>query len=94
LGLTDNRLPGTIIGFEINLRKPFINNCMDAINGFYDDDGNAINPDLIPKPALCLVCRKNHIDDPIENILCAMNRHDQRNEDDFKCGAYEGLNVD
>jgi len=64
---------------------------MEGRNGFYDDDGNRINPDLIRKPGLCLLCRKNDIDDPMENILCAMTRHDQRNEDEgkFERGAFE-----
>jgi hypothetical protein len=64
---------------------------MKEINGFYDDEGNLINPDLIPKPGLCLLCRKNNIDDPMENILCAMNRSDQKDEDEFKCGVFEDL---
>jgi len=43
---------------------------MEGRNGFYDDDGNRINPDLIRKPGLCLLCRKNDIDYPMENMLC------------------------
>lgn len=62
---------------------------MEQINGFFDDDGNPINPNLIRKPGLCLLCLKNDIDDPLENLLCTMNRHDQRNEEEFKCGAFE-----
>lgn len=54
---------------------------------FYDDDGTEVNPDLIPKPGLCLSCKKN--DDPNEEMLCALNRLDQRNENDFKCFAYQ-----
>lgn len=26
---------------------------------FFDDDGNALNPDLIAKPALCVLCAKD-----------------------------------
>ena len=33
----------------------------EEINGIYDDDGNKINPDLIPKPSLCIFCRKDGI---------------------------------
>lgn len=66
---------------------------MEEINGFYDDDGNKIDPSLTPKPGLCLVCRKNDLDDPRENLLCDMNRYDQRNEEEFKCGAFEARNV-
>lgn len=64
---------------------------MEEINGFYDDDGNPINSELIRKPGLCLLCRKNDIDDPMENMLCTMTRYDQRNEHEekFECGAFE-----
>lgn len=56
------------------------------MNGYYDDDGNKLNPELVPKPGLCLPCRPD--DNPSEEILCALNRLDQRN-DDFKCFAYQ-----
>lgn len=56
----------------------------------FDDEGNAINPDLYPKPSLCLVCQKN--EDPAEKLLCDLNRVDQRNSPDFKCGAFDSLN--
>ena len=57
-------------------------------NGIYDDDGNKINPDLIPKPSLCVSCRKDGMPGE-EEILCALNRADQQNEEDFECGAFE-----
>jgi hypothetical protein len=63
---------------------------MEEINGFYFDDGTKYNPDLYPKPNLCLVCRKN--DDKSENLLCNLTRLDQHNEKEFKCGAFESLN--
>ncbi|MCK5170460.1 MAG: hypothetical protein KAQ75_11330 [Bacteroidales bacterium] len=59
------------------------------MNGYFDDDGNELNPDLIPKPNLCLSCKKN--EDPNEEILCNLNRLDQRNESEFKCFAYEQI---
>jgi hypothetical protein len=65
---------------------------MDLINGFYDDDGNKINPELVKKPGLCLLCKKNDEDDSMENILCMITRHDQRNEEEFVCGAFERKN--
>ena len=55
--------------------------------GFYDDDGTKINPELIPKPSLCVMCRKD--DDPDEEILCILNRFDQQGEKEFRCDAYE-----
>lgn len=62
---------------------------MEMINGFYDDDGNKINPELVKKPGLCLLCKKNVENDSIENMLCIMTRHDQRREDVFECGVFE-----
>ncbi|MBN1759098.1 MAG: hypothetical protein JW863_12310 [Chitinispirillaceae bacterium] len=60
----------------------------DDISGIYDDDGNKINPELVPKPSLCLLCRKDN--DPREEMLCTLNRLDQQDEEgEFLCGAYE-----
>jgi hypothetical protein len=56
------------------------------IAGFFDDNGYEINMELIKKPSLCLTCEKN--DDPAEELLCNMNRHDQKDEKEFKCYAY------
>jgi hypothetical protein len=50
-----------------------------------------VNMDSIKKPALCMTCFKNFIDDWDENLLCDMNRADQREEKEFKCYAYEKL---
>jgi hypothetical protein len=55
---------------------------------FYDDDGTEINPDLIPKPPLCVTCKKDGISGE-EEILCALTRADQQGEDEFRCYAYE-----
>ena len=56
---------------------------------FYDDDGTEVNPNLIPKPDLCLICKKQ--DDRKEEVLCALNRIDQRGDDEFKCFAFENI---
>ncbi|MFT7612526.1 MAG: hypothetical protein ACI9J3_001489 [Parvicellaceae bacterium] len=56
------------------------------IKGFFDDEGYEINSELIKKPSLCLICRNN--DNPKEETLCDMTRHDQKNEDEFKCFAF------
>ncbi len=63
----------------------------NEINGFYDDDGSKINPNLLPKPQLCLSCQSNGAEDWDENLLCQMTRYDQRNEKEFKCFAYKVL---
>lgn len=57
--------------------------------GIFDDDGTPINPHSIPKPELCVLCKFNYDADPEENILCNLNRFDQRNEKEFQCGAFE-----
>lgn len=62
---------------------------MDNRMKYFDDDGNELNPDLFPKPQLCLSCKKN--DDPNEEILCNLTRLDQRNEPEFICFAYENI---
>ena len=57
------------------------------IFGIFDDDGNEINPNLIVKPSLCVMCKKD--EDPSEEIFCTLNRADQEGESEFRCGAYE-----
>ncbi len=60
--------------------------------GFFNDDGSEINPELVPKPSLCLTCKKD--DDPSQNILCTLNRADQQDEVEFLCYAYEKITTD
>ena len=59
------------------------------ISGFFDDDGNQLNPNLHPLPSLCLSCQKK--DDPNEEILCTLTRLDQIGEE-FKCFSYKSIN--
>jgi len=56
---------------------------------YFDDDGNQINPALIPMPDLCLDCEKRG--DPDEDILCNLTRFDQRGDQEFKCYAYKNV---
>ncbi len=53
----------------------------------YDDDGSEISEYEIPKPGLCLTCAKD--DNPNEFHLCQLNRFDQKDEQEFRCDAYE-----
>ena len=55
--------------------------------GFFDDNGEKLDPNLISKPPLCTTCRKD--DDQDQEIVCNLNRLDQRDEKDFECYAYE-----
>ena len=52
------------------------------------DDGTEVNPDLVPKPDLCITCKKDEQGSE-EDILCTLNRMDQQGKQDFKCYAYE-----
>ncbi len=54
---------------------------------YFDDDGTEINPDLIPKPDLCITCKKDG-ESGEEEILCTLTRADQQGEENFICEAY------
>lgn len=61
-------------------------------SGIYNDDGTKVDENSIPVPNLCVVCKKHHSDDWEEDILCKLNRNDQRDDlDNFECGAYEKI---
>ena len=56
---------------------------------YYDDNGNELGPSAIVMPRMCLICEKKV--DPDEEILCNLNRLDQRDEKVFRCGAFVSL---
>jgi hypothetical protein len=58
---------------------------------YYYDDGTEFDPEQIPKPELCLKCRKNSIQDGDEEILCNLNRADQLGEEMFQCHAFQPI---
>ena len=58
----------------------------DEIPKFFHDDGTEFNPDLIPKPSLCISCKKDEL--PNEEHLCDLTRMDQQGSDEFICGSY------
>ena len=60
----------------------------DEMSGVYDDDGTKIEPETTPKPSLCVTCKKDDEGGEVQ-MLCLLNRNDQRDEPDFRCGAYE-----
>lgn len=64
-------------------------NMNDNLPKFYNDDGTEVNPDLIPKPSLCISCRKDELQD--EEVLCNLTRMDQQGQDEFICGAYQAI---
>jgi hypothetical protein len=72
-----------------------INDCsafdFDSVNGLFNDDGTKIDPETVPLPGLCVICKLHQTEDWEENILCLLNRNDQRNESDFECGMFEKI---
>ncbi|MCF8358647.1 MAG: hypothetical protein K9H26_07800 [Prolixibacteraceae bacterium] len=63
----------------------------EKVNGFFNDDGTPIDTNTVPTPNLCMLCKSFYTGDSEENILCILNRNDQRNEPDFKCEAFESI---
>jgi hypothetical protein len=61
---------------------------MEEISGYFDDDGNELNPNFFPKLSLCLICKLNETEDEFEEILCNLTRFDQVDGKEFKCFAY------
>ena len=55
---------------------------------YFDDDGNELNPDLIPKPGLCVSCRLDETDDETEQVLCNLTRLDEAGAGEFICYAF------
>ena len=56
---------------------------------YYDEDGNELDPTSVTMPRMCMMCEKK--DDPDEKIPCNLNRLEQRDEKEFKCGAFVSL---
>ena len=60
----------------------------DELSGYFDDDGNKLNPELITKPGLCLLCAND--ENPHELVLCNLNRLDQVDErEEFNCHSFK-----
>ena len=57
---------------------------------YFSDDGFEINPDLVPKPDLCITCKKDGLPGRKE-VLCNLTRADQQGEYEFVCEAYEPI---
>jgi len=59
----------------------------EPLHGFFRDDGTPINAELVPKPSLCILCRKD--DNATEEILCVLTRSDWQGSPEFICDAFE-----
>jgi hypothetical protein len=58
----------------------------DKMSDFYNNDGTPVNPNIVPKPSLCVSCLYD--DNSEQETLCMLNRIDQQSAKDFKCFAY------
>jgi len=77
--------------FDLINEYPWTGDLPENMNGLYNDDGTKIDPESVPIPGLCVICQKYLSDDWEENMLCTLNRNDQRDEPDFKCGAFKKI---
>ncbi|MBN2211103.1 MAG: hypothetical protein JW709_06870 [Sedimentisphaerales bacterium] len=66
---------------------------MNPHGNYRDNDGNIINPDLIPKPDLCVSCERDGLTGEDE-ILCNLTRSDQQGNNEFTCDAYRPRKTD
>lgn len=55
---------------------------------YFNDNGTEFEPNLIPKPPLCLACAQNTQDDKRAHLLCNLTRADQAEEEEFVCYAF------
>ncbi len=55
---------------------------------YYDDNDNKVDPDIIPKPDLCVTCEKDSIPG-MQQIVCNITRVGQYGNREFICDAYE-----
>jgi hypothetical protein len=58
------------------------------VSGLFNDDGTPIDPLKIPIPDLCLRCNRYLSDDWEDDIFCTLNRNDQKDSEEFECGAF------
>lgn len=59
--------------------------------GIFDDNGNRYEPDSIPKPSLCVLCREDDNRHPFEGLLCTLARLEHMldgGKTEFICHAF------
>lgn len=64
---------------------------LEFCNGISNDDGTKTDLASVPVPGLCFLCKSYQIIDWDENLLCIMNRYDQKDDFNFTCGAFEKI---
>lgn len=59
----------------------------DDSSGYFDDDGNLLNPDFVPMPTLCLLCENEN--NPHHLGMCSLHRLGQTEDDaEFSCEGF------
>ncbi|GEM_PF-2474100 len=58
------------------------------LGGYFDQEGNRLDPDSVPRPGLCICCADNDSVDSGKEILCNLTRLEQRDEPEFRCGSF------
>ncbi|MDH7516534.1 MAG: hypothetical protein QHI48_11745 [Bacteroidota bacterium] len=58
------------------------------LGGYFDDDGNRLDPDAYLRPTLCLFCSHADVENSDIEILCNLTRLDQRHEETFICDSF------
>ena len=59
--------------------------------GLFHDDGTPIDISAIKIPDLCKKCKSFSFDFWEDDLLCNLNRADQKDSDTFECGAFEAI---
>jgi hypothetical protein len=60
--------------------------------GRCNDEEKAMDPELIVKPGLCILCKNDDTGGKKELILCLENRKDQEGHLTFECDNYKPKN--
>ena len=72
---------------NINNRRHINDIDPTKISGFFDDDGYEINTELIKKPSLCLICKRDEYNEP----GCTLIRNAHAEELEFECSSFEKI---
>ncbi|MCB2203542.1 hypothetical protein KQI65_02245 [bacterium] len=65
-------------------KEPFI-----EFMGMYDDEGNEVSPESIPRPELCRNCIRDEEKEGMQSVLCMLARCGHMLEGgEFTCHSY------
>jgi len=73
----------------LELEKELPEAYTQMINGYFDEPADSHEPEIIPIPSLCLICKIHKYKGNKENLMCSIKRFDQRMDESFSCIAFE-----